>query len=279
MINYASTESGELRPTTTVRNSQMEEWELAEVERSAREAQQIDSGSLKLTEDNAARYGSPAPDTMFSLEYAFHLLGDVNGKDVLEYGCGHGENTILLARRGPRIQALDISPELIEVARRRMHRNGVRAPISFHVASGYEVPCPNESVDIVFAIMILHHLDLAAAAREIRRVLRPGGRVIVSEPVMNSQTLRAIRRLIPYRAPDVSPYERQLTFRELDEFSAGFQVRRARSFELPLLRLVSHIPVLRRRMRPWYLLDRWLLTYFPWLKHAAGVRVFELQKL
>lgn len=259
-------------------DSPMDEWEQAEARRSALEAQTIDDGSLLLNEDNASRYVAPAQDTVFPLEYAFHLLGDVRGKHLLEYGCGSGENTILLARRGPRIHAIDISSDLIKVAHRRMTLNGVMSPVQFEVASAYAVSCPDESMDIVFAIMILHHLDLAAAAREIARVLRPGGRVIVSEPVMNSATLRALRKCIPYRAPDLSPFERQLTFRELDDFSAGFQVRRARSFELPWLRVASHLPLLRQTMKPWYRLDRWVLTRFPQLESIAGVRVFELQK-
>src|ERR1700694_2642909 len=63
----------------------------AEVERSASEASKV---VLKPMErDQIDRYLNPPADTPYGLEYAFHLLGDVRGKTVLDLGCGTGENT------------------------------------------------------------------------------------------------------------------------------------------------------------------------------------------
>ena len=256
------------------------DWELAEVRRSAAEAQQADPTSLRATEDNLARYVNPPPDTLFHLEYAFHLLGNVGGHEVLEYGSGWGENTILLAHRRAHVHAIDISPELIAINRQRMEVNGVTSGVRLSVASAYEVPCPDESVDVVFGMMILHHLDLAEAAREVYRVLRTGGRGIFAEPVRSSPTLRVLRKLVPCRLPPhVSPYERPLTLTELDMFSKEFRPGRSRSFELPFVRAAGHMPVLQNRLmlpiRRW---DQTLLSRFPWLEYYAAIRVFEIQK-
>jgi SAM-dependent methyltransferase len=257
----------------------LRDWELAEVRRSAAEAQQADRTSLRATEDNLAKYVNPPPDTLFHLEYAFHLLGNVAGHEVLEYGSGWGENTILLAHRGAHVHAIDISPELIAINQQRMDVNGVTSGVRLSVASAYEVPCPDESVDVVFGMMILHHLDLAQAAREVYRVLRPGGRGIFAEPVRSSPTLRALRKLIPYRLPPhVSPYERPLTLAEIATFSKEFRPGRSRSFELPFLRAAGHMPFLRNRLMPIRRWDRALLSRFPWLEYYAAIRVFEIQK-
>jgi SAM-dependent methyltransferase len=254
----------------------LREWELAEIRRSAAEAERVNRAALRASEDNIRQYMDPPADTLSDLQYAFHLLGDVRGREVLEYGSGWGENTILLARRGARVHALDISPDLIDINRKRMEVNGVQG-VRFSVASAYEVPCPDASVDVVFGMMILHHLDLALAAREVARVLRPGGRGIFAEPMRSSPTLRVLRKWIPARLPaHVSPYERPLTLAELDGFSSGFGKGRARSFELPWLRAAGRVPFLRDRLMPLRRLDRALLSRFPSLEYYAAIRVFEV---
>lgn len=95
------------------------------------------------------------------------------------------------------------------------------------------MPFPDASIDVVFAIAILHHLDLDLVSREVRRVLKPAGRAIFQEPVRNSSVIRFLRSLVPYRAPDISPYERPLTDGELARFAAGFSTWSVRAFALP----------------------------------------------
>jgi len=79
------------------------------------------------------------------------------------------------------------------------------------VSSGDELPIPSDSVDVVLGAAILHHLDPDLSSREVWRGLRHGGRAIFLEQVRTSRVLGILRRLIPYRAPDVSPLERSLT--------------------------------------------------------------------
>ena len=262
-----------------VNRTALQEWEQAEIRRSAAEAESADASSLLASEDNVAKYVNPPADTLFHLEYAFHLLGDVGGQQVLEYGSGWGENTIILARLGAEVHALDISPELIAINRRRMQVNGVTSGVRFSVASAYEAPCPDGSVDVVFGMAILHHLDLDRAAREVYRVLRPGGRAIFSEPMRSSPMLRALRSMIPCRLPaNVSPYERPLTQREINEFSKRFLPGRARSFDLPWSRAAERLPFLGKSLMTLRRWDRALLARFPGLAYYAAIRVFEIRK-
>lgn len=258
--------------------STISEWERVEVQRSAAEAAHICDADLLADDTNLARYINPPAETCYPLEYSFHLLGDVCGQTILEYGCGDGTNTLPLARRGANVIALDISPELIEIAKERMKVNGVTSGVKFIVGSAHEVPLPDESVEIVFGMAILHHLDLALSSSEVKRLLRPGGRAIFQEPVRNSPTLKALRKLIPYRSPDVSPFERPLTDAELKDFARGYSSYRSKAFLLPTTSLVGVLPPLRRCTKAVYRLDASLLKKFPALDYYSTVRVIEMIK-
>lgn len=256
----------------------IKELEQAEIGRSMIEARNTNTSALLASESTINRYMNPPADTCFPLEYAFHLLGDVRGKSVLEFGCGSGENTVLLARRGAEVCALDISEALIQVAKRRLEVNGISGGVKFCVASAYEIPLPDESVDVVFGMAILHHLELEPAAREVRRVLRKGGRAIFKEPVRNSKLLGVLRGLIPYRAPDISPFERPLTDAEMEGFAEGYSHYHSKAFMLPSMRLASILPVLRNYADSLQRMDGAILRKFPSLGYYGTVRVAEMIK-
>lgn len=102
-------------------------------------------------------------------------LGVGGGETVVDLGCGTGNLTLaLLAAVGPqgRVLAVDISPRMLEVASGKV-RDG-RA--SFHLADATALPLPDASCDRVVCFSAWPHFpDKDAAARELARVLRPGG--------------------------------------------------------------------------------------------------------
>ena len=253
----------------------LEHWERAERERSAQEARQTQADDSLASPTNVARYYQPAADTVYPLEYACHLLGDIKGRTILEYGCGDGVNTVLLANRGANVISLDLSPELIEIARQRLRVHGISSGVDFIVGSAHHVPLPDESVDIVFGIAILHHLDLALSSREVKRLLKKGGFAIFQEPVRNSGLLRAIRKVIPNTSPDISPFERPLTDNELEEFAVGCSSYRAKPFTLPTSALLSMWPALQEASLNW---DARLLRTFPSLSYFSSVKVIKMTK-
>lgn len=252
--------------------------ETAEISRSAYEAAHTPAARLIANEANVRRYLDPPLDTVYPLEYSYALLGDVRGRTVLDFGCGSGENALLMARRGAKVLAVDLSFDLIEVARRRLSVNGLAGAATFLVGSAHDLPIATGSVDIVFGVAVLHHLDLALASREVHRVLKPGGRGIFQEPVRDSRLLRAVRRCIPYRAPDVSPFERPLTTPELKAFAAPFRSMTSRGFSLPFVNLAQVLPPLKAYIHPAYRLDGAILRRVPALTHFAGGRVIEVTK-
>ena len=257
---------------------QKQEWERAEILRSAFEAQHTPSARLVADEHNVARYLDPPIETAFPLEYSYALLGDMRGKLVIDFGCGSGENSLLLARKGARVLGVDISESLLQLARRRMTVNGLEGRAQFAVGSAHDLPMLDGSVDVVLGIAILHHLDLTATSREVYRILKPGGFAIFQEPVRDSKIVRGIRRLIPYKGPDVSPFERPLTTSELRAFAVGFHVVAWRPFSLPFVNVAQVAPPLKRFVFSAYALDRAILTRIPALERFSGIRVIALAK-
>jgi SAM-dependent methyltransferase len=257
---------------------EIDQWERAEVARSAVEATLTAPASLRVSARTVARYERPPAGSPYPLEYCYHLLGDVDGLRVVDFGCGSGSNSVLLANRGAHVWGVDISEDLLRLAQRRLQVNGRAGGAAFIAASAHQLPFPDSSVDAVFGIAILHHLDLELVANEIRRVLRPGGRAIFQEPIRNSRLVRFVRSLIPYRQPDVSPFERPLTDGELRAFAKRFSSCRTRPFRLPHVALGEKIPIVRKRVGLLYRSDRALLRAFPALAYYAGVCVLEVTK-
>ncbi len=238
-----------------------------EIERSAAEAAKTALAPVEIE-----RYLSPPSDTPYPLEYAYYLLSDVRGKTVLDLGCGSGENLIPLVQQGANVIGMDISPELIERARQRLSNYGLDATLQ--VRSAYDTALPEESVDVVFSMALLHHLDLPRVRVEIRRILRPGGRLILREPIRFSRTIGYLRRLFPAPTADISDYEHPMTRDEVSVLSQGFEVVAQRNFRLPFVPLLTRFNVGRKQI--WFL-ARWLLD-FPGLERIATVRVMSLRK-
>jgi 2-polyprenyl-3-methyl-5-hydroxy-6-metoxy-1,4-benzoquinol methylase len=126
------------------------------------------------------------------------FLGDVRGKDVIEYGCGLGKMSILLARSGARVSAFDISEGSIEVAREQARAYGVDSQITFAVAAAESMPYPDASFDLAFGTAVLHHIEPAAGATELARIMRPGARGAFSEPLGTNPVVKLVREHVPY---------------------------------------------------------------------------------
>ena len=210
--------------------------DLAEIARSAEEARKC--LITPINRDQISRYLGPSQDTGFPLEYAFYLLGDIRGKSVLDLGCGSGENLVPLAMRGARVTGIDISPDLIELAKRRVAAVGLGA--SLFARSAYDTGLPDESVDVIFCVALIHHLDIPKVCQEMRRILKKGGFVILSEPIRFSWLYDRVREALPSHQ-DISEFEHPLTRSELECAKRDFTPDSLRYFRLPFVPLVRRL--------------------------------------
>jgi len=126
------------------------------------------------------------------------LLGPLEGRDVLELGCGRGELAVFLARQSAHVSAVDVGEDLVSAAAHLARVNGVHC--DFQQASIVDLPLPAERFDLVVGLSVLHHLspsDVERAVREVHRVLRPTGAAVFREPVENSRVFDLLQNLVP----------------------------------------------------------------------------------
>lgn len=121
------------------------------------------------------------------------LLGPVDGQDVLDAGCGPGWYAVALLDRGARVVALDGTPEMTDIARARL---GSRARVILHDLERPPTPLPEAAFDAVVLALVIHHIDdRAGLLAELFRVLRPGGRLVLSthHPIAAESAFLAVR--------------------------------------------------------------------------------------
>jgi arsenite methyltransferase len=119
------------------------------------------------------------------------------GEVVLDLGSGGGIDCFLAARQvGPegRVIGLDMTPEMIMLARRNARKMGA-TNVEFRYGEMEEIPLPDRSVDVVISNCVINlSPDKDAVFGEVFRVLRPGGRMNVSDIVIDGELPQAIRQ-------------------------------------------------------------------------------------
>jgi len=141
-----------------------------------------DSVSLNAYEEMAEHYFKYVDTKPFNAYYerpaTVSMLPDVKGKKVLDAGCAAGWYTELLLNRGASVIALDFSPNMIEMTKRRVGnkakiiRADLNEPLDF---------IENESIDVVLSSLTLHYIkNWEVVMSEFNRILKKGGQLVFS---------------------------------------------------------------------------------------------------
>jgi ubiquinone/menaquinone biosynthesis C-methylase UbiE len=162
-----------------------------------------------------AFFNSPScPENRFILTE----LGDLRGKKVLELGSGTGEGGVFFASRGADVSATDVSSEMLKVALGVAEHHGTTlTPLQMDAAT---LAFADETFDVVYGANVLHHVDTLACLREVKRVLKPGGKAAFWDPLTYNPVINVYRRIAhQVRSPDEHPLGRQVLDFMRTEFS------------------------------------------------------------
>lgn len=202
------------------------------------------------------------------------FFGNLEGKQLLELGCGAGKMAVLLAKSGADVTAFDLSPVSVQTARQLAALNNT--DIDLAVASGEHLPFANDSFDIVFGKSILHHLIVDLGRQGIYRVLKKGGRAVFVEPLGMNPILTFVRKHVPYRHKHPVGVDQPLTYSDIHKWTQEFPSVRFR--EVELLSMVERAFGWDTKFILLRKLDQFLLQYIPFLRRFCRYVVIYTNK-
>ncbi|MBC8179695.1 class I SAM-dependent methyltransferase [candidate division KSB1 bacterium] len=126
------------------------------------------------------------------------IVGDLQGKKILDLGCGIGWASVDYAMKGASVIGLDISMELIKRAKLLVRNKNLKSKIYFVQGSGEYLPF-KKKFDLVTGVAILHHLDFKRTVQTLKKTLRANGRCIFMEPLDHNPAIKLFRLLTPKR--------------------------------------------------------------------------------
>lgn len=238
-------------------------------------AHSVDPKNVKVDELQTA---CTMPETRYILE----RLGNVNGKKTLEIGCGCGEASVYFAKHGADVTATDLSPGMVELAKKVAAYHQVT--INGVVCSADNLPFENGSFDIIYAANVMHHVDIEPTLKEVKRVLRDGGKFVCWDPIKYNPAINVYRKLANgVRTEDEHPIDRaylesvRKMFRHVENkgfwlftnlvFARYYFVER---LDPSKVRYWKQVVDDADRLKGFYIplekIDRFLLKVFPFLK-------------
>lgn len=123
---------------------------------------------------------------LWTAAYFFKNVAPIEGRDLLDIGCGCGVMAMTFARLGGRVCGVEIDPRLVDVARRLgapEAKGGGGAAPSFIAYDGRTLPFPDSRFDAAWCLSVFEHVDAPERLlSEVSRVLRPGGRILFNLP-------------------------------------------------------------------------------------------------
>ncbi len=171
------------------------------------------------------------------------------GMTVLELGCGTGSFTRELARSGADVVAIDVSPELLEMAK----ANCSAPNVQYQIQNAYALSYSEGAFDSVVGSSVLHHLEVEKALRGAYRLLKPGGTIYFTEPNMLNPQI-AIQKNVPWikrklgDSPDETAFFRWPLWRLLER--TGYRDVRIDPFDFlhpkTPVALIDHVKALGR---------------------------------
>jgi len=213
-------------------------------------------------------------------EYAFDEVGSLEGKRVLELGCGPGGTSVLLARRGAEVFATDVRIESIQETRQLAERYGVADRIQTYAMDARRLGFPENSFDFIFTKSVLIMTDYEPVVKECSRVLKKGGKAVFLENMQHHPIIFATRKFfIRY-----SRYLNYLSMDDITKITQIFSVSRHREFHLFIIasliwdRVIKSKRLYNLTFRLLRAFDDGLVSLLPFLRRICWITAMICEK-
>lgn len=191
-------------------------------------------------------YDSPADTRTFATQ----LLGPLQGKQVLDVGCGEGHNAVRLALRGATVHAVDVSAVSVAETRRLAAQYNVEDRVHASIQDLHAPAFPDASFDLLSGFLVLHHLDHALTGREMSRLLRPDGKAVFMEPSAANPLIMLARQYLNgrfgiHRVTDQDIGDHPITQQAIEAIGQHFTTTYVYHHEFLFFRLIYHFGPVR----------------------------------
>jgi 2-polyprenyl-3-methyl-5-hydroxy-6-metoxy-1,4-benzoquinol methylase len=173
--------------------------------------------------ENDAIYQKRSPDSLDlsrlhyghaeMLDWAIKQFGDLKGMRILDVGIGDGFSSVLMALAGAQVTGIEVSIAALARAEALAERHSVK--LNLHQMPGEDLRFENDAFDGILCMSAYHHMDQERAASEFARVLRPGGHLVMIDPLATNPPAWLYRRIGKFLSREATSRETPLRVRDL----------------------------------------------------------------
>ena len=201
------------------------------------------------------------------MRYITQRLGALQGKRLLDVGCGLGEASVYFALNGAEVTSSDLSPGMLTATECLAQVNGVR--VMPHLAAAEDMQLTaDQRFDVIYAGNLLHHVDIGETLARLKPHLAPDGMLVTWDPLAYNPVINVYRAIATeVRTPDEHP----LKWGDIKTFKRHFEIVETRYFWLTTLVIFVVMAIVQRRNpnkeRFWKVIlqegDKWRWLYRP----------------
>ena len=233
-------------------------------------ADALDQNTYESLYGNKKYYGATQDSKTYVDEW---IEREAKDRVFLDYACGNGVNAIKAGNAGAKLSVgIDISSISVQNARQDAIAANVDSNTIFVQADAEDTKLPDECLDRVVCSGMLHHLDLSYALPELRRILKPGGKILALEALDYNPIIKLYRNLTPGMRTEWET-SHILSHKDLKFARNFFDIGEVRYWHITGI-LTPHVGHFGNILQS---LDR-LLTKIPGIQLMAWIFTFELVK-
>jgi SAM-dependent methyltransferase len=206
---------------------------------------------------------STAPE----MRYIIKSLGNLNGKTILDLGCGLGEASVYFALKGAKVTALDLSAGMLKLTSKLGKINNIKLKTHLASAENFNMPA-NKKFDIIYAGNCLHHSNINQTLNKIIIHLKKGGIFVSWDPLQYNPIINIYRKIATkVRTVDEHP----LTYKDIQLIKSKFKQVTTKYFWFFTLIIFALMFLFQRKNpnkeRYWktiiYESNKWKFLYYP----------------